>query len=105
MGFPGATVVKKFPAKQEMQVQSRGQEDPVEKKMATHSVFLLEKAHGKTSLEGYSPWGCKRVWQDIATKRPQPWKQTQTHRVKKQKSVVISNLGKLPVMSSHFIRM
>ena len=40
MGFPGATVVKKFPAKQEMQVQSRGQEDPVEKKMATHSSSL-----------------------------------------------------------------
>ena len=40
MGFPGATMVKKFPAKQEMQVQSRGQEDPVEKKMVTHSSSL-----------------------------------------------------------------
>ena len=40
MGFPGATMVKKFPAKQEMQVQSRGQEDPVEKKMATHFSIL-----------------------------------------------------------------
>ena len=40
MGFPGGAVVKKSPSKQGMQVQSRGQEDPVEKKMATHSSIL-----------------------------------------------------------------
>ena len=33
-----------------------GQEDPLEKEMATHSVFLPEKSHGQRSLVGYSPW-------------------------------------------------
>ena len=32
--------VKSPPAKQEMQVQSLGQKDPLEKKMATHSSIL-----------------------------------------------------------------
>ena len=36
-----------------------GREDPLEKKMATHSVPLLGKSHGWRSLVGYSPWGCK----------------------------------------------
>ena len=33
-------MVKNPPAKQEMQVRSRGQEDPLEKGMATHSSIL-----------------------------------------------------------------
>ena len=37
MGFPGDSVVKNPPAKQETWVQSLGQENPLEKKMATHS--------------------------------------------------------------------
>ena len=40
MGFPGGSVVKNLPVMQEMQVQSLGQEDPLEKKMATHSSIL-----------------------------------------------------------------
>ena len=43
MGFPGGSVVKNLPAKQEMQVQFLGQEDTLEKKMATHSsIFAWE---------------------------------------------------------------
>ena len=42
---------------QEMLAQSLGQEDPLEKKMATHSSILGEKSHGQRSLVGYSPWG------------------------------------------------
>ena len=42
---------------QETQVQSLGQEDPLEKEMATHLVFLPGEFHGRTSLAGYSPWG------------------------------------------------
>ena len=38
--FPGGSVVKNLPAKQEMWVQSLGQEDPLEKVMATHSSIL-----------------------------------------------------------------
>ena len=41
MGFPGNSVIKNLPAVQEMQVQSLGQEDPLEKEMATHSSSYL----------------------------------------------------------------
>ena len=37
LSFPGDSVVKNPPAKQETRVQSLGQENPLEKKMATHS--------------------------------------------------------------------
>ena len=40
MGFPGGSLVKNLPAVQEMQVQSLGHEDPLEKEMATHSNIL-----------------------------------------------------------------
>ena len=36
-----------------------GQEDPLEKEMATPPVFFPGKSHGQSSLVGYSPWGCK----------------------------------------------
>ena len=39
-GFPGGSVVKNLPAKQETKVQSLGQEDLLEKEMATHSSIL-----------------------------------------------------------------
>ena len=35
-----AQIVKNLPAMQETQVQSLGQEDPLEKEMATHSSIL-----------------------------------------------------------------
>ena len=40
LGFPGVSVVKNLPAKQETQVQSLGQKDPLDKEMATHSSIL-----------------------------------------------------------------
>ena len=43
MGFPGGSVVEHPPAMQEMGVQSLGQEDPLEKEMATHSRILAWK--------------------------------------------------------------
>ena len=39
-GFPGSSAVKNPPAMQKTQVQSLGQEDPLEKEMATHSSNL-----------------------------------------------------------------
>ena len=36
-GFPGSSMVKNPSAMHETQVQSLGQEDPLEKEMATHS--------------------------------------------------------------------
>ena len=40
MGFPGCSEVKNPPAMQKTQVQSLGQEDPLEKGMATHFSIL-----------------------------------------------------------------
>ena len=31
-------------------------------------VFVPGKSHGQRNLEGYSPWGCRRVGHDLATK-------------------------------------
>ena len=44
---------------QEMQVQSLGGEDILEKEMAVHSVFLPGNSHGQRSLADCSPWGPK----------------------------------------------
>ena len=48
-----AQTVKHLPTMQETRVRSLGQEDPLQKGMATH--------HGQRSLVGYSPWGCKQL--------------------------------------------
>ena len=32
-------------------------------------VFLPGKSHGQRSLEGFTPWGCKRVGHDLATEQ------------------------------------
>ena len=52
-------LVNHLPAMQETGVQFPGSEDPLEKGMATHLVFLPGEPHGQRSLEGYSPWGHK----------------------------------------------
>ena len=53
-----AQIVKSLLAMQETRVQSLGQEDPLEKKMASNSsIFLPRKSHGQRSLVGHSPWG------------------------------------------------
>ena len=56
--FPGNSVVKNLPAMQEM----RGQEDPLEKEMATHSsilfFFLLHNPHLRKPMD-------RGAWQAI----------------------------------------
>jgi len=52
-------MVKNLPAVQGTWVQSLGQENPLEKGMATTLVFLPGEFHIQKSLEGYSPWDCK----------------------------------------------
>ena len=42
---------------QEIQVQSLGWEDPLEKVMATTPVFVPGESHGQRSLVGHSPQG------------------------------------------------
>ena len=57
-----AQKVKRLPATWETWVWSLGQEDPLEKEMATHSSTHFQypgKSHGWRSLVGYSPWSHK----------------------------------------------
>ena len=57
-----AQTVKRLPAVRETWVQYLGQEDPLEKEMASHSSILAWlKSHGWRSLVGYSPWGHKAL--------------------------------------------
>ena len=61
-GFPGRSVLKDPPAKQEMQemwVQSLGGEDPLEEEMATPSSILAWESRGQRSLAGCSAQGCR----------------------------------------------
>ena len=50
VGFPGSSVVKDHLPLQETQVWSLGQEDPLEKEMATLSRILPGKYHEQKSL-------------------------------------------------------
>jgi len=62
LGFSRGSAVKNPPAmqdKQERQVRSLGQEDPLEKGMATHSSILAWRIPWTEDLAGYSPWGHK----------------------------------------------
>ena len=54
---PVAQRLKHLPRMRETRVQSLGQEDPLEKEMATCSVFLPGESHGRRSLVDYSPQG------------------------------------------------
>ena len=51
--------VKNLPTIQETQVPFLGQEDPLEKGMATHSSTLAWEPHRLRSLAGFSSWGRK----------------------------------------------
>ena len=53
-GFPYNSVSKEPAYKQETQVQVLGQEDPMEKEIATTAVFLPGESHGQMSLAVYS---------------------------------------------------
>ena len=50
--------VKRLPAMRETRVQSLGQEDPLEKELATHSSTLAWKIPW---TEEHSPWGHKEL--------------------------------------------
>ena len=64
MGFPGGSVVKNLPAVQEMQVQSLGQEDPLEKEMATHCSILAWRIPWTEEPGGLQSTGSQRVGHD-----------------------------------------
>ena len=54
-----AQMVKKLPAMWETWVQSLGQEDPLEKEMATHCNILAWRLQWTEEPDGYSPLGHK----------------------------------------------
>ena len=56
--------VKNLPAMQETWVQSLGQEDPLEKRMATHSSILAWRIPWTVEPGGLQSLGLQRVGQD-----------------------------------------
>ena len=59
-----AQTVKCLPAMQETWVQSWGQEDPLEKEMATHSSVLAWRIPGMAEPGGLPSMGLHRVGHD-----------------------------------------
>ena len=66
MGFPGGSEVKNLPAVQETWVQSLGQEDPLEKEMATHSSILAWRIPRTEEPGGLQSMGLQR---DVTERR------------------------------------
>ena len=64
-------MVKNLPAKQEMQVQSLGREDSLEKEMATHCRILAWEIPWTEEPGGLQSMGSQRVRHDLATKLQQ----------------------------------
>ena len=62
--LPVAQTIKNLPAMQETQVRSLGQEDSLEKGMATHSSILAWRIPGMGEPGGLSSMGLHRVGHD-----------------------------------------
>ena len=60
-GFPGGSVVKNPPVKQETWVRSLGREDPLEKGMKTHSNILAWEIPWREEPGGLQSMGSQRV--------------------------------------------
>ena len=58
---------------QETWIRCLGQEDPLEKEMATHSNILAWKIPRAEEPEGLQSIGLERVRQDLATKQQEPY--------------------------------
>ena len=56
-----AQMVKHLPAMRETQVQSLGQEDPLQKEMATHSSILAWEIPWTEEIAAYSPRGSNEL--------------------------------------------
>ena len=62
MGFPGGSVVKNLPV-------SAGDEGLIPEEMAIHSSILAWEIPQRSLI--FSPWDCKRVRHELATKQQQ----------------------------------
>ena len=65
-GFPGGSMVKNLPASARDKIQSPGQEDPLEKEMATHSRILAWRTPWTEESSGSQSMGSQRVGHDCA---------------------------------------
>ena len=76
-------MVKNLPAVWKTRVWSLGQEDLLEKGMATHSSILAGECHGQRSLAGHSSWDCKELnmaeWHAHTCARMHAHAHTHTH--------------------------
>ena len=68
-GFPGSSGLRICPPVQEMQVWSLGQEDPLEKEMATQFSILARKIPWTEEAGGLQSIGLQRVGHNLATKQ------------------------------------
>ena len=69
MGFPGVSVVKNLPARQNMWVQSLGQEDPLDKEMVRVSSILAWKIPWAEEPGILQSMGSQRIRHDLVTKQ------------------------------------
>ena len=66
-GFPVTQTAKNLPAMQETWVQSLGQEDPLDKGMATPSNILAGRILWTEEPGGLQSMGSQRIRHDLAT--------------------------------------
>ena len=64
LDFPVAQTVKRLPPMRETRVRFLGQEDPLEKEMATHSSALAWKTPWTEEPDRLQPMGSQRVGHD-----------------------------------------
>ena len=67
-------MVKNLPAVQETQVRTLGQEDPLEREMATHSSILAWKIPWTEESGRLQSMGSQRLLHDLATEQQQNYK-------------------------------
>ena len=83
-----AQTVKNLPEMQETQVPSLGQEDPLEKGMATHSSILAWRIPGTGETGGLQSMGSQSVRHYLATRQQKmsqnPREQMDCHLASKQ---------------------
>ena len=100
-------MVKHLPAMQETWVRSLGQEDPLEKEMATHSSVLAGRIPGKGEPGGLPSMGSHRVghdWSDLTCMYALE-KEVSTHSsILAWRIPGTEEPGGLPSMGSHRVR-
>ena len=68
-GFSGGSAVKNSPAMRETQVQTLGQENPLEEETVTHTSILAWKIPWTEDPGGLQSMGSQRVGHNLATKQ------------------------------------